>query len=352
MSFEYNHVASIAIVLKYHSHRSIARWLHTVPEGESMVESDQTSVKLPPVLVVDDNMLLRNILRDTLKLAGYPVTTAENGKEAIALYRSGYYPIVITDWIMPEMSGLELCEAIRKDASSAGYTYIIILTSLESKNDIIAGLDAGADEYLVKPVHKPELQARLKSARRILELEAIRERYVNEIKNLSLIDPVSGVFSRRFLEDRLPKEIARAYRYQRPFSLALASICNFDGIKAKHGHYAGDQILKVVADRFVEALRKDVDWVARYGESEFLLALPETGVQEAMIVAKRLRLRIASMTIPIHEHEVKLTAHFGISGFNAQQDKQGMTMEMLLEKGDKFLRAATTQDPIKGVQLG
>jgi len=265
-----------------------------------MADVSQSGVTLPPVLVVDDSILLRSVLEDSLKQAGYPVTTAENGKEAIKLYRTGYYPIVITDWIMPEMSGLELCEAIRSDASSSGYTYIIILTSQESKNDIIAGLEAGADEYLVKPVHKPELQARLKSARRILELEAIRERYVDEIRNLSLIDPVSGVFSRRFMEDRLPKEVVRAYRYQRPFSLTIAGICDFDRIKEEHGHYAGDQILKEVADRFVEALRKDVDWVSRYGESEFLIALPETGVQEAMIVAKRLRLRIASMTIPIH----------------------------------------------------
>ena len=317
-----------------------------------MTEIALNEAALPPVLVVDDNRLLRSILEDALKLAGYPVTTAENGKEAIKLYRTGYFPIVITDWIMPEMSGLELCEAIRSDASSSGYTYIIILTSQESKNDIIAGLEAGADEYLVKPVHKPELQARLKSARRILELEAIRERYTEEIKNLSLADPVSGVFSRRYLDDRIPKEIARAYRYQRPFSVALAGICNFDRIKAEHGHYAGDQVLKEVADRIVEALRKDVDWVSRYGECEFLIALPETGVQEAMIVAKRLRLRIAAMIIMVHGIEVKLTANFGISGFNAQQDKQGMTMDILLEKSDKFLRAATSEDPIKGVQLG
>lgn len=317
-----------------------------------MTEIALNTAALPPVLVVDDNRLLRSILEDALKLAGYPVTTAENGKEAIKLYRTGYFPIVITDWIMPEMSGLELCEAIRSDASSSGYTYIIILTSQESKNDIIAGLEAGADEYLVKPVHKPELQARLKSARRILELEAIRERYMEEIKNLSLVDPVSGVFSRRYLDDRIPKEIARAYRYQRPFSVALAGICDFDRIKAEHGHYAGDQVLKEVADRIVEALRKDVDWVSRYGECEFLIALPETGVQEAMLVAKRLRLRIAAMTIMVHGIEVKLTANFGISGFNAQQDKQGMTMDILLEKGDKFLRAATSEDPIKGVQLG
>jgi len=317
-----------------------------------MVEGTNNISELPHVLVVDDNRLLRSILEDTLRFAGYPVTTAENGLEAIRLYRTSYYPIVITDWIMPEMSGLDLCKAIRSDASTSGYTYIIILTSQESKNDIIAGLEAGADEYLVKPVHKPELQARIKTARRILELEAIRERHIEEIKNLSLVDPVSGVFSRRFLEDRLPKEIVRAYRYHRPFSLMITSICDFDQMKVAHGHYFCDQVLKESAGCFVEALRKDVDWVSRYGESEFLIALPETGVQEAMLVAKRLRLRIASMSIPVHGHEVKLTASFGISGFNAQPDKQGMTMDILLESCDRFLRTATVSEPIKGVQLG
>lgn len=320
--------------------------------GGFMAETAENRLNLPHVLVVDDSMLLRNILEDTLKLAGYPVTTAENGKEAIEIYRTGYFPIVITDWVMPEMSGLELCKAIRSDASSAGYTYIIILTMQESKNDIIVGLESGADEYLIKPIHKPELHARLKTARRILELEAIRARYVEEIKNLSLVDPVTGVFNRRFMEDRLPKEIVRSYRYERPLSLMIATVRNITQIKAEHGHYAGDLVIKKAADCIGEAIRKDIDWVMRYGESEFLIALPETGVQEALIVARRLRLRISSITIPIHRQELKLTATFGISGFIAQQEKMGVTMEILLEKADKFLRMATAEDPIKAVQLG
>jgi PleD family two-component response regulator len=202
---------------------------------------------LPRVLVVDDNRLQRSVLEDCLKLAGYPVEVAENGKDAIKLFRADCYPIVITDWIMPEMSGLELCQAIRNEPATSAYTYIILLTSQESKNDIIAGLEAGADEYLVKPVHKPELHARLKTARRILELEEIRNRYVEEIQGLSLTDPVSGVFSRRFFEDRLPKEIIRAYRYQRPLSIMIVGICDFDRIVAEHGHYAGDLALKETA---------------------------------------------------------------------------------------------------------
>ena len=317
-----------------------------------MADITQSSATLPHILVVDDNQLLRSILEDSLTLAGYPVTTAENGEDALSLYRTNLYPIVITDWVMPGMSGPELCKEIRNEKSSLSYTYIIILTSQESKNDIIVGLESGADEYLIKPIHKPELHARLKTARRILELEAIRERHMEEIKGLSFVDPVSGVFSRRYLEDRFPKEIVRAYRYQRPLSVMIAGISDFEQIRAKHGHYAGDLVLKAVAECFVEGIRKDVDWVARYGEGEFLIALPETGAQDAMIVARRLRLRIGSMSIPIHGQELKLTALFGISGFNAQKDKQGMAMDILLESADKYLRMATVQEPIKVVQLG
>jgi len=317
-----------------------------------MTDITQSGATLPHILVVDDNQLLRSILEDSLKLAGYPVTTAENGEEALRLYRTNLYPIVITDWVMPVMSGPELCKEIRNEKSSLSYTYIIILTSQESKNDIIVGLESGADEYLIKPIHRPELHARLKTARRILELEAIRERHMEEIKGLSFVDPVSGVFSRRYLEDRLPKEIVRAYRYQRPLSVIIASICDFEQVRAKHGHYACDLVLKAVAECFVEGIRKDVDWVARYGEGEFLIALPETGAQDAMLVARRLRLRINSMSIPIHRQELKLTAIFGISGFHAQKEKQGMAMDILLENADKYLRMATVQEPIKVVQLG
>jgi two-component system cell cycle response regulator len=317
-----------------------------------MPEIAQTEESLPPVLVVDDSMLLRSMLEDELKRAGYVVTTAENGREALKLYRSSYYPIVITDWVMPEMTGLELCEAIRKEGSTSGYTYVILLTSQDSKNDIISGLEAGADEYLIKPVHKVELQARLKSARRILELEAARERYVAEIRNMSLVDPVTGVYNRNFMADRIPKEIKRAYRYQRALSLNLVSIGQIDEIRSEHGHYIADVILKEVAGCITEALRKDIDWMARYGESEFIIALPETNVQDAMIMTKRLRIRIASLQIPVHQQEVKVTARFGIAGFNASQDKEGMTMETLLENADRLLREATSEAPIKGVQLG
>ncbi len=306
-----------------------------------------------PILIVDDDRLQRSVLEANLKSAGYDAVSAENGKEALEIFRKGYYPIVMTDWIMPEMSGLELCREIRKD-DSGRYTYIIILTSLNSKNDIIAGLEAGADEYLVKPPHQAEITSRLKTARRILDLELSQQRYIETIKNLSLVDPVTGVFSRRYMDERIHQEIKRAYRYERSLSVIIVGINLFEQTVVTHGHYAGDLISKSCADSLVEAVRKDVDWVARYGQDSFIAIMPETDSAGAMIVAKRLRIRIASLVMTMYDKELKVTASFGVAGFTASQQKLGFTADILLDKADQNLCLAIEEggNTIKGVQMG
>ncbi|OGU13729.1 MAG: diguanylate cyclase response regulator [Geobacteraceae bacterium GWC2_53_11] len=306
-----------------------------------------------PILIVDDNRLQRSVLEANLKSIGYDVVSAENGREALEIFRKGYYPIVMTDWVMPEMNGLELCRAIRAD-DSGRYTYIIILTSLDSKNDIIAGLEAGADEYLVKPPHQAELTSRLKTARRILDLEQSQQRYIETIKNLSLVDPVTGIFSRRYMDERIHQEIKRAYRYERSLSVILVGINQLEEMVVAHGHYAGDVILKGCADSLIEAVRKDVDWIARYGQDSFAVIMPETDSAGAMIVAKRLRIRIASMVMNMYDKELKVTASFGVSGFTASQQKLGFSADILLDKADQNLCLAHAEggNTIKGVQMG
>jgi len=318
-----------------------------------MEEIPQDPSKAYPILVVDDNRLQRTVLEASLRAAGYEVVVAENGKEGLEIFRKGYYPIVMTDWVMPEMNGLELCRAIRSD-DSGRYTYIILLTSQDSKNDIIAGLEAGADEYLIKPAHQAELVSRLKTAKRILELESSQQRYIEEIKNLSLIDPVTGVFNRRYMDEHIPQEIKRAYRYERSLSLILVSINQFRDVIVAYGHYSGDVVLKQCADCLAESIRKDVDWLARYGEDSFMVALAETDMAGGMIVAKRLRLRIASLVIKMYDKEVRISASFGVAGFTASQQKLGMTADVLIDHADRCLTKAHEEDgeTIKGVQIG
>jgi two-component system, cell cycle response regulator len=318
-----------------------------------MEETLQNPSKPYPILVVDDNRLQRTVLEAGLKAAGYEVVVAEDGKEGLDIFRKGYYPIVMTDWVMPEMNGLELCRAIRSD-DSGRYTYIILLTSQDSKNDIIAGLEAGADEYLIKPAHQAELVSRLKTAKRILELESSQQRYIEEIKNLSLIDPVTGIFNRRYMDDHIPLEIKRAYRYEHSLSLVLVSINQFRDVIVAYGHYSGDVVLKHCADCLAESIRKDVDWLARYGEDSIMVVLAETDMTGGMIVAKRLRLRIASLVIGMYDKEVRISASFGVAGFTASQQKLGMTADVLIDHADRCLTKAREEDgeTIKGVQIG
>ncbi|HBA71414.1 MAG TPA: diguanylate cyclase response regulator [Geobacter sp.] len=318
-----------------------------------MNETGQIVPENLPILIVDDNRLQRSVLEANLKAAGYQVVAAENGKEALEIFRKGHFPILMTDWIMPEMSGLELCRAIRAEESGR-YTYIIILTSLDSKNDIIAGLEAGADEYLVKPAHQAELTARLKTARRILDLENARNRYIEEIKSLSLIDPPTGIFNRCYMDEHISQEIKRAYRYERSLALILVGVNRFSETVAEFGHFSGDVLLKRTAECLTDSVRKDVDWIARYGEDAFMVVLPETDTAGALIVAKRLRIRIATMVVKMYDKELRISAGFGVAGFTASQQKLGFTTEIFLDKVDHCLCQAREEggETIKGVQIG
>ncbi|RNC69061.1 MAG: diguanylate cyclase [Desulfuromonadales bacterium] len=317
-----------------------------------MTDTPQKSASSFPVLIVDDNRLLRSMLETGLKSAGYEVVAAENGKEALEIFRKGYFPIVMTDWVMPEMDGLELCRAIRSD-DSGRYTYIILLTSNDSKNDIIAGLEAGADEYLVKPVHQAELLTRLKTAKRILNLESSLKMSLDEIGSLSRMDPLTNIYNRRYMDERIPPEIKRAYRYERSLAIILVGINHFWEVVDTHGHYAGDMVLKGCADCLTESVRKDIDWLARYAEEKFVVVLPETDASGAMILARRLRIRIASMVVTCCDKEIRVTASFGVAGFTASKQKEGLTTEVLLDKANRYLHQAMEDDsePIKGVEL-
>ena len=140
-----------------------------------------------PILVVEDDPLARKILVSSLVKAGHKVTSVANGRKALELFKEKYFPIVLTDWIMPEINGLELCKAIREDQAQ-GYVFIIILTCMDSKDDIVVGLESGADDYLSKPYNQAELKSRIKTGIRILELERSLKKANDEIHYF----PVSG----------------------------------------------------------------------------------------------------------------------------------------------------------------
>ena len=284
------------------------------------------------ILVVEDELFSRTIIKDALERLGYGVVLAVNGREALDLCQQEHFPIIITDWVMPEMDGIEFCRAIRT-IPTEHYVYILLLTSLDKKDELIAGLDAGADEYLVKPLHEIELAARLKAARRILDLETA-------LKQLALHDQLTGAYNRGYLDRQLRKELQRSLRYSHPLSIIICDIDHFKAVNDCYGHQVGDQVLIEFVIRMNRSIRNENDWVARYGGEEFVIVLPETDPAGCQIVAERIRRLIAATPVIFPGGSVAVTVSFGAITIEDPGVIEGMTMDAILGKADECLYRA------------
>jgi len=292
-----------------------------------------------PVLIAEDDPVSRKLLEKTLIKAGYEVMSAKNGRKALELFNKKFFPIILTDWMMPEMDGLELCRTIRKD-THPGYVFIILLTANDSKDEIVRGLKAGADDYLTKPFNHAELVARLNTGIRILELEKSLIKANEKIRVLSITDPLTGGYNRSYLNESLPKEITRARRYGHPLSLILCDIDHFKGVNDRYGHLIGDRVLKDFVRCIMRSIRCNLDWVGRYGGEEFLIVLPETSFEDANRVADRLREDISQTLIETKEEKIRITASFGVTGFDPTIPCEEISSEALINQADKSMYQA------------
>ncbi|MCP4666532.1 MAG: diguanylate cyclase [Deltaproteobacteria bacterium] len=292
-----------------------------------------------PILLAEDDLFYREFVGDTLSEAGYEFMAVENGREALELFDEEFFPIVLTDWMMPEMDGLELCRAIRK-RDYPGYVYIIILTVLDSSDDIVTGLKSGADDYLTKPFDGAELIARLNTGKRVVELERALRKANEEIRLLSITDPLTGSYNRGFLDDHLPKEIKRAKRFHHPLSIVLCDIDHFKKVNDTFGHGTGDLVLKEFVRRINESIRSDVDWVVRFGGEEFIMVLPETDIKGACHLAEKLMNRFSKRAMKVQGEDIHITASFGVTGFGPDPLDEEMTPEAMIRKADHFMYQA------------
>ena len=298
-----------------------------------------------PILIADDNDLHRTVLEYTLKKSGHEVMAAADGHQAIEIFKSGYYPIIITDWMMPNMTGLELCRTIRENYQGQS-TYVIIHSTLDSKQDVQIAMEAGIDEYLVKPVDPTELALRLATAHRVLKLEQTLRGRLEEARQLATTDSLTRLYNRGFLDERLPMEVKRAMRYDRPLSVIFSDIDHFKSINATYGHQTGNEVLKSFASRIKGNVREELDWLARYGGEDFVVILPETDIKGAMIVANRLQHAVASTPFAVEAGEIGITASFGAASFSAasfspsEKTEAGMMAQELLGRADRCLYAA------------
>ena len=271
-----------------------------------------TVESLPTILLAEDDPVTRMLLTRFLKKAGYEVDAVADGSAALDKMINRYYPILITDWEMPAMDGVELCRTIRH-LQLDGYVYALLLTARDAKEHIIAGLEAGADDYLIKPVHEPELIARLNTGRRILALESSLRVANQQNLLLSVTDALTGAYNRRYLIEQLTREIERCRRYAYPLSIVMCDIDHFKAVNDRYGHAAGDSVLEQFVERTRKSIRGASDWIARYGGEEFVLVVPETSQAGAVQVAEKVRLLVAAQPFHAGAAEVPVTASFGVA---------------------------------------
>ena len=295
-----------------------------------------------PILLAEDEAVSRNVMVKHLTKAGYDVTAVKNGRQALEAFEKKFYPFILTDWIMPEMDGLELCRAIREQRDR-GYVYMILLTNKDSKDDIILGLEAGADDYLTKPVYFVELTARINNGMRVLELERNLKKAGQEIYHLTITDSLTGAYNRRYLNEQLPGAIDQALQQTYPLSLVLCDIDHFKKVNDTYGHLIGDVVLRSFVRIIRDTVNDQKDWVVRYGGEEFLLVLPDTDVAGARELSQMLREFVAQATIKASGHDINITASFGLAGVGGLDNANNITPENLLNLADEHLYRAKNE---------
>jgi diguanylate cyclase (GGDEF)-like protein len=248
------------------------------------------------ILIAEDQATSALHLRRTLERLGHETTVAPDGEEAWRLVQGGALPLLISDWMMPLLDGLELCRRIRS-AAAERYTYIILLTSRDRKEDRLEGLRAGADDFLTKPTDPEELTVRLEIAERILKVHAQLARQNERLAELASVDELTGTKNRRRFREDLDLLFGQAERLGLPLSLIMLDLDHFKEYNDTFGHPAGDEILCRLGAILRSSLRNH-DVVARYGGEEFVVLLPATGANEAVEVAERLRTAIAKRPWP------------------------------------------------------
>jgi diguanylate cyclase (GGDEF)-like protein len=288
------------------------------------------------VLVADDDPGSLLVARAAVERSGHDCLAAADGDEAWALFLEHQPDVVVTDWMMPGMDGLALCRAIRARETDL-YTYIVLLTSQGSRDDVLAGLEAGADDYVTKPLDPFVLRARLLVALRITTLHADLAHYRKVLSQQARTDPLTGLHNRLKLAEDLEQLHARSARYGEEYSLAMCDVDNFKAYNDIYGHQAGDLALRAVAAALARHARKS-DGVYRYGGEEFLLVLPKQGLPGAKALMERTLAAVRELGIPhVGDPSGQLRLSAGISTFSAQHPADADT---LLGEADAALYAA------------
>ena len=264
------------------------------------------------VLIADDSATSRALLRSVLTGWGYEVVTAKDGGEAWAVLSQPDAPaLVILDWVMPVLTGPEVCHKVRETLREP-YTYILLLTSKGSKTETVEGLNAGADDYIVKPFDEHELQVRLRAGKRIIDLQMDLLKAREELREKAEKDLLTMLPNRSAITSALDREIARCHRDRRTVGVILLDIDHFKRINDTYGHFAGDAVLRETAGR-LRSNTRPYDQVGRYGGEEFLVVLPNCDLEQASQQAERMRAKLHESPMIVDGVELSVSASFGVT---------------------------------------
>lgn len=268
------------------------------------------------VLVADDSPVYRKLVEQALSVDSRQVLFAATGREALEIFHREHPAVVITDWLMPDLSGVDLCRKIRAEGESP-YTYVIILTSISEKDKVVKGLSAGADDYLTKPFHREEFLARVNVGLRLLDLQRQIEEQNRLLEELALTDPLTGLPNRRAIDSWAARQLSAAARHKFSFWVVLMDLDHFKRVNDSYGHDAGDKVLR----RFAEILRAQTrlsDISGRIGGEEFLQIITHASANDVSIVLERTRQQFANERFEFSGTATYVTCSFGVAGFSGK----------------------------------
>jgi two-component system, cell cycle response regulator len=288
------------------------------------------------ILIAEDDPVSRRVLEEFLKKWGYDVVAVSNGADAWAVLAADNPPrMAILDWMMPELEGIEICRRVRS-LSGRPYTFLILLTAHGQKQSLLAGLQAGADDYLSKPFDAAELRARLQVGQRILRVQEELIAARDALHFQATHDLLTGVASRGAAMEFLTRELSRGFREHRSLGVVLADLDHFKRINDQYGHLAGDMVLQESAQRMLKCVRT-YDCVGRYGGEEFVVIFPSSDENGTARQAERIRNSIEAAPAQTPEGEIRVTVSLGI----AATDPSGLQdPEELLRSADAALYRA------------
>ena len=265
------------------------------------------------ILVADDSPVYRKVVEHALEKEACNLLFAKNGNDALRLILESQPHLVISDWMMPDLSGPQLCRLIRQ-ASNTRYTYIILLTSSSDVEKLVEGLRSGADDYLTKPFHEKELLARIGVGRRMISMHREIEAKNRLLEETARTDHLTGIPNRRAVEEFATKQISGATRYKFSVWVIAADLDRFKFINDTYGHSAGDEVIRYFAN-ILKANTRAADICGRLGGDEFVLMLTHSARNDIRVLVERLRMALANHDFGFDGSKVHVTASFGFAGF-------------------------------------